>query len=320
MSPAHSSRVISILFLGGAKRVSLAKRFISAAQTLGVEVKFFSYELSKEVPISLVAEVIVGLRWSDKEILAHLTEVVKRNHIDIILPSVDPAITLAASLARSSDVFSPVSDPAICDLFYDKMQAQRWLGDHDFPVPLLAASAPLIAKPRFGSASKGIIIIKDNQEIKHYQDIFNNDQYVVQEFIDGEEYTIDSYVALSGKILAVVPRKRIEVTAGEVTKALTIRDPAIIALATSIIVAARLKGPLNLQMIKTLSGALYIIEVNPRFGGGVITSIEAGADMPAMVLRDFLGLSNPPVDNWKDHLFMMRMYQELFIHSYANNH
>ena len=54
---------IRILFLGGAKRVSMAEKFISAGHRVGIEVEIFSYELSREVPIASIAGILTGLRW-----------------------------------------------------------------------------------------------------------------------------------------------------------------------------------------------------------------------------------------------------------------
>ena len=61
------SRSVNILFLGGAKRVSIGRMFIDAGRRMGFEVKLFSYELESHVPVSVIAEIIIGLRWRDPE-------------------------------------------------------------------------------------------------------------------------------------------------------------------------------------------------------------------------------------------------------------
>lgn len=37
-------------------------------------------------------------------------------------------------------------------------------------------------------------------------------------------------------------------------------------------------GPLTIQFFKDKNGNVYLLEINPRFGGGVPLSFEAGAD------------------------------------------
>ena len=60
--------ILNILFLGGAKRVSLAERFISAGNQLGFHVNLFSYEIEKCVPFASVGKIIIGKLWSDNNV------------------------------------------------------------------------------------------------------------------------------------------------------------------------------------------------------------------------------------------------------------
>lgn len=313
-------RIVNLLFLGGAKRVSLAERFSQFAEHLGIGINFFSYELDANVPISLLAKIVVGLRWGDSKIVQHLREVIERWNIHIVLPFVDPAIGVAARLKeKSRDIFIPVSDATLCDIFYDKIQAHRWFLAHGFLTPKEKRHPPFIAKPRYGSASKGIVMIKDKKALAMWDDGGTKEGYLLQEFVDGDEYTVDSYVSSEGKILAVVPRQRIEITAGEVTKTIIVRDREIIRLAKSILAEDNFRGPVTLQFIREKKkGLLYVIEINPRFGGGVIASIEAGVNIPLLLLNDYFHLPQAPIQHWKEGLLMMRAYREIF--KYADHY
>ena len=77
---------VGILFLGGAKRVSMAEKFISAGQSLGVEVAIYSYELSREVPVSAVAGILTGLKWGDPGIYEDLHAKVTSHSISLMVP------------------------------------------------------------------------------------------------------------------------------------------------------------------------------------------------------------------------------------------
>ncbi len=74
------SRSVNILFLGGAKRVSIGRMFIDAGRRMGFEVKLFSYELESHVPVSVIAEIIIGLRWRDPNLLKHMHDTVTAHH------------------------------------------------------------------------------------------------------------------------------------------------------------------------------------------------------------------------------------------------
>ncbi len=80
------SKTINILFLGGAKRVSMARMFKSAARAAGRQAEIFSYEIDRCVPIACEATVIEGCRWSDPDILERLDATVDRYAIDISSP------------------------------------------------------------------------------------------------------------------------------------------------------------------------------------------------------------------------------------------
>ncbi len=311
---------IRLLFLGGAKRVSLAERFLGSAKKLDIAMSIYSYELNQYVPIADVAEIIVGLKWNDPEILDHLSEMIKKLSINMIIPSLDPATLIASQLKQKfAGLFIPVSDYNNCAIFFNKQKANAWFIENGFQIPELNDNLPFIAKPKEGSASKGIIAVTSEREKISFYDKHNVSDYVIQRFINGDEYTIDCYVSKKGRILCVVPRKRLEVVSGEVIRTVTIRDEEIIELSSRILEKSKLIGPITIQCIKEINtGAIYFIEINPRFGGGAICSIEAGADIPYLLLCDYLGKELKPMMDWEEHVLMARCYRETFFHANYN--
>jgi len=310
-----NKKSVNILFLGGAKRLSLGERFLRAGDELNANVNIFSYELDKYVPISAIAtNVIVGLRWDDQRIIEHLLTTIREYSIHIVLPFVDPATTVSAKLkAVGENIFAPVSDESVCETFFDKIRANRWFVENRIPVPESTNEFPLIAKLRKGSASKGIVIIRNTVEWRFFADSYNQENYLVQRFIEGDEYSIDCYISTKGEIMSVVSRKRIEIAEGEVTKSVTVRDNEIIELANKILIRCKCVGPLTMQVIREeKTGKLFVLEINPRFGGGVLVSIEAGANIPSMILKDYFGICNTPVSDWKENVLMARAYREVF--------
>lgn len=89
---------INILFLGGAKRVSVANHFKNTAKEMGHNVNVFFYELDNKVPIACVGEVIIGKKWKDKDLLNDLKENIEKHSINIVLAFVDPAIYVISEL------------------------------------------------------------------------------------------------------------------------------------------------------------------------------------------------------------------------------
>ena len=218
-------RKVNILFLGGAKRVSMGRKFIEAGRRMGMDVRLYSYELSPYVPIACIAEVIIGLKWADPEVTAHIHGIIEQKGIDILVPFVDGAVEVAARCRDEyGDVWVPVGDAALSARMFDKVEADSLFRSLDLPVPGLE-KFPLIAKPRFGSASKGLIIIHDAAELDALGERARD--YLIQECITRrKEITVDCYVTLEGEIITAVSRYRIDVQdeSGAWTTAVEVSD------------------------------------------------------------------------------------------------
>lgn len=303
---------VNILFLGGAKRVSLAEKFIDEGKERGVNINIFSYELDVDVPISLVGEIIIGLRWNDSNLYNHLLEIIETKKIDIILPFLDYATIVSAKLKKMTEgknIFIPVSDEKICEIFFNKYLANEWCIKNDIKIPSNVNKYPLIAKPIHGSASKGILVL---ESLTDFNNLGNKEDYLIQEFVKGKEYSVDVYVSIQdNEIVSIVPRERLETQGGESIKSITIKDERLINFSKEIIEKTKLVGPLTLQLIEnSATKDLYFMEINPRFGGAVLNSIFAGANSPEYLLNDFYKIKNTYNEDWIDSFLMIRRFSE----------
>lgn len=305
--------------LGGARRVSLAEQLIRSGKRLGHEVKLISYELLKEVPIAVVANVIVGLKWSDPEVVNDICTICREREVSIILPFVDGAIEVAA-LCREKlpDVFVPVVEPGLASKMFDKIEAAKMFKEAKFPIPrtytAINAEMPAIAKPRHGSASRGIKIFHDIDDLMHLE---NLSDYLVQEYIENNrEYTVDCYVSQEGEILVTVPRMRIEVMGGEVTRTRTVASPTLIDMSREVLTYFGFRGPVTLQFLEDTNKSRFkLMEINPRLGGGVICSIFAGAPITDYILLESLGSAVHPTDDWSKDTLMARYQKEVIFYN-----
>lgn len=303
-------RELRILFLGGAKRVSMGRKFIAAGERLGLNVTLYSYELCHEVAIAAVAKVIIGRKWSDPSILDDLRKRCLEYHIDLIIPFVDGAVEIAARYCEQYGAKSaPVSSSRLAAVMFDKVAADNIFREAQLPVPA-REDFPLIAKPRHGSASKGIIVIHDQDMLDQLD---NRDDYLIQQYIDPRrEITVDCYVSLAGEIIATVPRYRIETQGGEASVTETFYDPAVIKLARETLAKTGLRGAVTIQLLEDMrNNRLMLMEINPRLGGGAVCACRAGADLPEFILRDHLLLPLSPCDDWKPNIRVCRYFDEI---------
>lgn len=303
--------MITILMLGGAKRVSVARHIVDAFRRLGHQARVLSYELNWRVPAVAVAEVLPGKRWSDPELMADLRRIIAQRHVSLVLPFVDPAVEICARLkADCPGTFIPVSPEAVCHAMFDKAEAYRLFAEKGLPQPPLAADRfPRIYKPRTGSASKGIFVARRPADVPEGID---TDAYLVQEFVENaREFTVDCYVRQDGEVLSVVPRERLETAGGEAMRSVTVGDPALIALSHKVLEAIELRGPVTLQFLRSAAGEYLLMEINPRLGGGVVTSIGAGSRLPDMLAAETVGLRPEPFSAWEPGTLMARYTQEI---------
>ena len=313
---------VNVLFLGGAKRVSFAEHLIKAGKRLGIELSVFSYELDDKVPLASVGTVLRGKKWIDADLFSDLQNKISKNNISMVLPFVDPAIEVAEQLKeRNKKLYVPICGKDICHIMFDKVLSERWFIEKGIPVPpsytdFANLNFPVIIKPRRGSASKGIRVIEDTEEFDKLED---KDNYVIQQYIaDREEYTVDCYVTTKGKVISIVPRIRLQVAGGEVVNSETRRDEELIKISEKVLRSGDFRGPVTIQYLRDKQTRVtYIMEINPRLGGGVITSIEAGADISEFILRDYKGEDLLPCNEWKDGTLMTRYFKEVMF--YADN-
>lgn len=309
-----SNKKLTVLLLGGARRVSLAEILKRSGQRIGYKIDIVSYDLSEEVPIALEGKVIKGLRFDNPDVVDDLKRVVKEYQVDIILPIVNNSMEIASILKQQlEDVFVPVTDFEHARSLFDKADAAKVFKEAGLPIPqtysVLSAQMPAIAKPRKGGSSRGIQIFNNIEDLMHLQDLHN---YLIQEYIEhAREYTVDCYIDRKGEILVTVPRERLEIMGGESTRTITCHNRVLEKLSREVIEKFSLRGPVNLQFLHDLDSDRYLLmEVNPRIGGGVICSIYAGAPIADYIIDEALGVTLQPCTDWASGTLLARYFKE----------
>jgi len=308
---------VNAIFLGGNKRVSMAEKFIASAGRLGIDLQIKGYELSKMVALAKVAEIFEGERWNSPRIYSHLASLYEPEAVNLLVPFVDGAVEVASRAAGTfQNVFAPVGSPQSAITMFDKVLADAEFRRHGIAVPevfeLDGMRFPVIAKPRKGSASKGLIVIYNDGEWNRLN--IHVDEYLVQEYIaNREEFTVDCYRTVrEGEILCVSPRKRLEVAGGEVVSTVTVDNREVSELAVKTLLALDLRGAVTVQVIHDMdSGRYMVMEVNPRLGGGAVATVCAGGDLPGMILSEAVGMVHAPA-SVRSGILVRRYLSEIY--------
>jgi carbamoyl-phosphate synthase large subunit len=315
-----------VLISSAGRRVALLESFETALRSLGVDGDVLAIDRSPySACFQRATRRFLAPPCSSPEFLPFVLELCQREHIRLVVPTIDPELPIyahhRAEFERVGTTVA-VSGPATVAVGADKVATHAWLVDHGLPTVeqvtpddvgnAVGPAFPVIVKPRFGSSSVGVAVVADRDEL-HVA--MRAQEVVVQSVATGAEYTIDALVDRSGACVCVVPRRRLEVRAGEVSKAVTERHSALEDLVLRM--AAALPdayGPLTFQVFVGEDDRMQVIELNPRFGGGFPLAAHAGADHPRWMLEELLGLpSSADGAAWRDGVVMLRYDEAVFV-------
>ena len=316
-----------VLFTCIGRRVSLLKSFQKAAKQLKINASFFGTDTTEfSSALQLCDKKFIVKPTTHRNYINQILSIVKSNNVKLLVPTVDLDLKL---LARNKTKFAAigccvlVSNEEVVGICQDKRKTYRFLIKNGFDTPVTISTKAALAKTKFnwpcflkpwdGYAARGNVVVNNRKELAFFVKKVPN--CICQEFIKGDEYTCDVYVDFDMKIQCVVPRKRIEVRAGEVSKGQVIKNKKIMAEAKRLIEILQAgPGVITLQLFLTEDGRMKFIEVNPRFGGGVPLSVKAGANFPKWLLLEMLGKKpNIKFDGFKDGLAMLRYDAEIWL-------
>jgi carbamoyl-phosphate synthase large subunit len=168
---------------------------------------------------------------------------------------------------------------------------------------------PLFVKPRIGRGGIGAYRVRNPRELQFFVDYVPD--AIVQEYLDGPEFTIDVLCDFDGRVLSIVPRQRVVIRAGVIDRGRTSNDPALLRLAEGCAAALPFAGPINIQC-RVVGGTPVVFEINPRFSGGIPLTIAAGADFPARLLDLVEGRAVEPAIGQFQPDFWMTSYEASF--------
>lgn len=115
---------------------------------------------------------------------------------------------------------------------------------------------------------------------------------LLQGSLPGAEYGLDIINDLDGNHQVTVVKKKLAMRSGETDKAITVHLQPLEELGANI--AAITRHPANMDVDVFWDGEkAYILEFNPRFGGGYPFTHAAGVNLPKAI---FAWLRNKPVN------------------------
>ncbi|MEI8140543.1 MAG: ATP-grasp domain-containing protein [bacterium] len=273
----------------------------------------------------VVPEAYVIPYANDPAFLSRVREICAEQKCKLFFPGMDVELAVLARSRRAFQevgTFVVVSNPEVIEICDDKLLTYEFLSKNNIPAPFTAElndllnqkaeiPFPLIIKPKKGGArSKNVRMISSRLEIEHmlYNKNFDKDNYVAQEYLDGDEYTCGS-VSFDGNCFGVIVMKRI-LRDGDTYKCFVERNALINETVERIIKALKPTGGCNVQL-RMKNGIPYVFEINARCSGTTAARALAGFNEPLMI-ADYLIRGKKPSFSIKE-ISILRYWKELVV-------
>lgn len=259
----------------------------------------------------------------DKSYIPFLLDYCSKNRITMLISLFDIDLPV---LAKHRNEFAQigvnvvVSDPRVVEICNDKWKTFQFLSSNGLLTPKsflnpeeakLAVregrlSYPFIVKPRWGMGSLSVFQADNEEELDiFYKKIGREIQnsylrfeavrdssacVLIQEKIEGQEYGLDIINDLDGHYKSTIPKRKGAMRSGETDFAETVDNEDLKELGEKISRLLKHRGNLDMDVFEA-GGKYYVLEMNPRFGGGYPFSHAAGANLPKALVSWEKGIS-----------------------------
>lgn len=283
---------MNLLLTSIGKRIELIEHLKTRFRVVGVDASTMN-------PAKRFVDVFYQVpRCREEGYVDTLLEICRKEGVSLLVPLYEPEfLILDAARERLEEIGVKLvlSDRRVLKICGDKRRTADFFEKYEIPAPKTfsaeevekitageKAAYPLILKPADGMGSEGIFRAGNRKELSFFYE-YAGENVLVQECAAGREYTIDVLCDFCGEPVYIVPRIRLEVISGEVSKSRVDMRECVITETERLLTALGKEGcvcgPMTIQCFLSEDGTdISFIEINPRFGGGVPLAFAAGAD------------------------------------------
>ncbi|OBJ50241.1 ATP-grasp domain-containing protein [Mycobacterium sp. 1423905.2] len=261
----------------------------------------------------------LGRYASDDRFIDRLVEICLVEECGLIFVGHDvELLPLSESIAKfeAHGVVPVISSPRIIRLCDDKLETSAFLRSLGLPTPetqrlcdVERFERPVVLKPQRGGArSRSTYVAKSEKEFDVFRQLVDPDNCIVQEYIEGDEYTCGS-VTLDGTCHGVIVMRRI-LRDGDTYKAFVERNSDLEESVRRIVEALKPFGACNIQL-RVKDGQAYVFEINARCSGTTAARALAGFNEPKMIADYILSGRTPTFS--VNEVTVLRYWQELVV-------
>ena len=254
---------------------------------------------------------------NESEYASFLTNLLYTRTIDLVFCVLDSDLMILDNIMKY-DINITYVNPGrnLINLFQNKLNASKSVSDLGIMVPKIIlenAKQQLICRKNVSVGSVGI------KKINLYDETGFSEDFFLQEYIDGDEYTVDVFCDKYGVPHLIIPRKRLEIRNGMSFKTQLVNNDIIISKTKLICDHYKIPGLWNVQYIINKNN-VYFIELNLRLAGSAIAGIVASFNYIDLYIDHFV--RDLPIPNFNElqknilwDSIVTRYYEETIYHS-----
>jgi carbamoyl-phosphate synthase large subunit len=250
----------------------------------------------------------------------------EQQDVGLLIPALEPELPLLAeSRARFSAIGTlPLVSPSeVVSRCYDKLETNRFLQSCGLTAPQTYSSLdearsavaagevsfPLVLKPRWGVSSLGLHVVHDDEELELAYRLVEKQlprtflagasssapgrAILIQERVRGDEHGLDVINDLEGRHVRTLVKRKLRMRDGNTDRAVSVVHPELERIGRILGEKLGHYGLLDCDVFATAKDA-WVIDLNPRIGGGYPFSHAAGANFPAALLAWVKGRKPDP--------------------------
>jgi carbamoyl-phosphate synthase large subunit len=213
--------------------------------------------------------------------------------VGAVVPLTDLDIEVLAHARAAGTLPALVPDAEIARRTFDKYETHLLLTSLGLPSPPTVLPGepvsryPVMVKPRWGSGARSIHPARTPEEAAFFAG-YVDEPVMVQQLMDGPEFSVDCLSDQAGRCLNAIPRSMLESRGGESIKGTVLDDPELVDLGRRVVEALGVRGPCTVQAFRDRETGLGITDVNTRFGGAFPAPVYAalpGRSYPELIAR-----------------------------------
>lgn len=232
---------------------------------------------------------------NDANYLSKLSELIDSDSVDTVIPMSEPELAVIGDLIKQrQDIHWITVGEQVLAAGLDKLATITALQTLGLQVPWTTvisdtpSSFPCILKNRFGSGSRAVFVVKNQEEADYLAKSYPDAIY--QELLEPaeKEVTCAVYRTKDGRVKTLQMLRKL--VGGFTGWATVINDDSIDHMCSEIAEGLDLQGSMNVQLRLTANGP-RVFEINPRFSSTVLMRYELGFTDVLWVLEEIEGKS-----------------------------